>query len=118
MTPTRIKLSRKKGFNLQAHSQSRNGLEAVNVARPSKWGNPFKVGQDGDAKECVKKFHDLYNPYRHGGAIDDYFISIANIEDITRDLHGKNLACWCDLDAPCHADILMLLANFPNGDLR
>lgn len=24
---------------------------------------------------------------------------------------GKNLACWCKLDSPCHADVLLKLAN-------
>jgi hypothetical protein len=28
-------------------------------------------------------------------------------------LRGKNLACWCKLDAPCHADVLLELANKP-----
>lgn len=27
------------------------------------------------------------------------------------DLRGKDLACWCPLDAPCHADVLLELAN-------
>jgi len=26
-------------------------------------------------------------------------------------LRGKNLACWCSLDGPCHADVLLELAN-------
>jgi hypothetical protein len=26
-------------------------------------------------------------------------------------LKGKNLACWCKLDEPCHADFLLRLAN-------
>jgi hypothetical protein len=26
-------------------------------------------------------------------------------------LRGKNLACWCKLDQPCHADVLLWLAN-------
>lgn len=38
--PIRLQLSRRKGFNLQAASRAANGLDAVNVARPSKWGNP------------------------------------------------------------------------------
>ncbi|HEX5183627.1 MAG TPA: DUF4326 domain-containing protein [Allosphingosinicella sp.] len=29
------------------------------------------------------------------------------------ELRGKNLACWCRLDAPCHADVLLELANRP-----
>jgi hypothetical protein len=31
--------------------------------------------------------------------------------DARRDLKGKNLACWCPLDQPCHADILLRIAN-------
>lgn len=27
------------------------------------------------------------------------------------ELRGKNLACWCPLDQPCHADVLLELAN-------
>lgn len=41
LTPVRLQLSRKKGFDLQALSRATNGLPAVNVARPGKWGNPF-----------------------------------------------------------------------------
>jgi hypothetical protein len=26
-------------------------------------------------------------------------------------LRGKNLACWCKLGEPCHADVLLELAN-------
>lgn len=35
--PVRLQLSRKKGFDLQAHSSAVNGLPAVNVARPTMW---------------------------------------------------------------------------------
>ena len=30
--------------------------------------------------------------------------------DVT-ELRGKDLACWCPLDQPCHADVLLELAN-------
>lgn len=26
-------------------------------------------------------------------------------------LRGKHLACWCPLDQPCHADVLLEFAN-------
>lgn len=26
-------------------------------------------------------------------------------------LRGKNLACWCPIGAPCHADVLLQMAN-------
>ena len=44
--PVRLKLSRKAGFNLQNESFKLNGLPCVKVSRPSKWGNPFKIGDD------------------------------------------------------------------------
>lgn len=30
------------------------------------------------------------------------------------ELRGKNLACWCPLNQPCHADVLLKLANREN----
>ena len=36
-----------------------------------------------------------------------------SLEEIRRDLRGKNLACFCALDQPCHADVLLELANTP-----
>ena len=32
-------------------------------------------------------------------------------ESIREALRGKNLACWCALDQPCHADVLLEIAN-------
>jgi hypothetical protein len=34
--------------------------------------------------------------------------------DVTS-LRGKDLACFCPLDQPCHADVLLELANAPSG---
>ncbi len=31
------------------------------------------------------------------------------------ELRGKDLACWCGLDQPCHADVLLEWANAPGG---
>lgn len=36
------------------------------------------------------------------------------VDDIRRDLPGKDLACWCPLDQPCHGDVLLELAANPN----
>jgi hypothetical protein len=27
------------------------------------------------------------------------------------ELRGRDLACWCPLDEPCHADVLLEIAN-------
>lgn len=110
MKPQRIQLSRRKGFNLQAASIALNGLPAVNCARPSVWGNPWKVGvsyvvysgPDGErsekfsAKECVARYR-AWLPRQSSLELDD--------------LRGKNLACWCKLGTPCHAHVLLELAN-------
>ena len=34
-----------------------------------------------------------------------------HVEAIRAELRGKNLACFCPLDQPCHADVLLELAN-------
>lgn len=85
--PVRVRRSRKAGFRLQ--DASPNGLPVVYVGRPTKWGNPF----DG------------------AGALAFYaaFLWFTNFD--LRELRGKNLACWCPLDQPCHADLLLALAN-------
>ncbi|SDP92274.1 protein of unknown function [Phyllobacterium sp. YR620] len=115
--PQRIRLSRARGFDLEAHSLALNGLPAVHVARPGPWGNPFIVGKDGDREQCV----DLYTALLSG------LLALAKSPDIEAlkasrsyvgthldELRGKNLACWCALDGkPCHADILLKIANRP-----
>jgi hypothetical protein len=90
--PVRLQLSPRKGFNLQEHSRAINGLPAVNVAQPSKWGSPYKVGLTATLAVAWSK--------------GDYWI---DVQDLTP-LRGKNLACWCG-DGPCHADVLLELTN-------
>ena len=110
--PRRIQRKRTKGYNMQAHSKWINGLEAVSVARPGRWGNPYVVGEDGDAAECVRKFHDMLIKS------DDDLTTIANVRAIRDELQGKNLACFCPLDQECHADLLLsICANDDKWDL-
>ena len=116
--PVRIQLSRRKGFRLQETSRAINGLPAVNVARPGKWGNPWRVGEPGvpDAAEAVRRFRAAVIGFEANGSFcrpvahPDSFIGRI-IAGAPRHLAGKNLACWCPLDAPCHADVLLELAN-------
>ena len=74
---------------------------AVYVGRPSRWGNPFVVGLAANptASDCVKRFREEQVPVIECGR--------PNIAS----LRGKDLACWCRLDQPCHADVLLELAN-------
>lgn len=97
--PVRIQLSRRKGFRLQEHSLAVNGLPAVKVDRTTIFGNNFAVEDFDTVEDCVNMFeHDL-NKFAcfHPDKFDIYI----------RQLIGKNLACWCRLDAACHADVLL-----------
>ena len=109
-TPVRLRLSRAKGFSLQALSLATNGLPAVNVARPSKWGNPFNW------KDCPASIGQAR--WAKGVVVDLFRRRIAEMQANGDDcgaaeLRGKNLGCWCGLDDPCHADVLLELANRP-----
>ena len=99
--PIRLRLSRRPGFSLQAASRAANGLPAVTVARPGRWGNPFRVGADGipDAASAVALF-------RQG-----LMRQLKQEPERLAPLRGHNLACWCPLDQPCHADVLLEWAN-------
>jgi Domain of unknown function (DUF4326) len=120
VTPQRIQLSRAKGFNLQEASRLRNGLDAVHVARPGPWGNPFIVGQDGTREECVRLLSMLLIGYvalttkaTPDAQIEFRRHALANREA----LRGKNLACWCPAHAACHADLLLKMANGTDADV-
>ena len=119
--PVRLQLSRKKGFNLQAHSLSVNGLPAVNVARPTKWGNPWRVGK----YRCCGTGRDyVQEPIPDNSTAVRFFAEMLELgernyptkAEIIAELTGKNLACWCKPGDACHADILLDLANpLPEG---
>lgn len=111
--PIRLKLSRKKGFNLQAWSNDINGRPAVNVARPSKWGNRYRIAAAYRDEYCSIPAIDpdaavkLYREHLEGLLR----IHQARGSDLLAPLRGRNLACWCGLDAPCHANVLLELAE-------
>jgi len=98
MTPKRIQRKRTKGWTMPPNT--------VYVGRPSKWGNPYRTGDyvyEGgptfggrplSAQEAVAQFRAHTAP-------------LLPVEE----LRGKDLACWCKEGEPCHADILLELAN-------
>lgn len=99
MNPVRIQRSR------IFKQVSPNGLPIVYVGRPTKWGNPYKVGDnDGfvqiETREAVIELFRIYAAKKL--EIDPKWLE---------DLKGKNLSCWCGSDEKCHADILLELAN-------
>lgn len=113
--PQRIQLSRKAGFNLQATSMALNGLPAVSVARPGRWGNPFKVGGTIHRGLDFSGRDQIVRDAAHAVQLfRGWLFSRSPVNDLAPKLRGKNLACWCALDQPCHADVLLELANTPS----
>ena len=73
-------------------------INAVFVARPSKWGNPFRIGKDGSRQEVITKYRAYLDFMMAQGELDP------------RELRGLDLICHC-APLPCHADILLEIAN-------
>src|SRR4051795_2064351 len=94
--PNRIQRSRAKGWKMPAN--------AIYVGRPTVWGNPYVVGSqlmNGETLNAEKAV-ELYEQH-----LTDNF----NERDIRHCLRGKDVACWCALAQPCHADVLLRIAN-------
>jgi hypothetical protein len=95
LMPKRIRLQRTRGW--------RKPTDAVVVARPTRWGNPYRIGIDGDRLQCVEKFREALTEGRLG----------FTVMDVRRELAGRDLACWCPEDGPCHANVLIEYASSP-----
>ena len=82
---------------------------AVYVGRGSKWGNPYRVGDHplGDKRYTPYTPETAAAEFRQRGCTGSFG------QEIVRELKGKDLACWCPLDKPCHADVLLEIANKP-----
>lgn len=139
--PRRIQRQRTKGWRMP------DG--AIYVGRPSKWGNPYRVG--GIVVQPANWYTPYADPYMahlapagaslprveirsryDGGTYETRWFAVASAEqavelyrqrlefegyDVSR-FRGHDLVCWCPLDQPCHADVLLELANRPAGDSR
>lgn len=115
--PQRIQLRRTKGWRLPAG--------AIVVSRPTKWGNPFTLWTVPDAVELYRRWLagevDRAEWERRLAAdkqplvaqlkIGNLELKRTNILNHIAQLRDSDLACWCPLDKPCHADVLLELAN-------
>lgn len=121
MSPKRIQMSRQ-------HPWRADNPDAVIVARPSKWGNPFKVGENylwlNDLLDWPMPTLRAPGEYDHGVRVEAcpdratavtwfrlWWKSMVATGTDMGPLAGRDLACWCPLDQPCHADVLLELAN-------
>lgn len=100
--PRRVQLRRTKGWRMPENT--------VSVARGPgyrPYANTFVTGRDGDQHQCITKFRTLWR----SGLEGSFSLHRAVVRQLLADIRGKNLACWCSLDQPCHADVLLELAN-------
>jgi hypothetical protein len=106
-TPKRIQRRRAKGWRMPEG--------AIAVDRGTRWGNPFVVGQDGSAVECVRLYGLLIGRglvcLSCKAAPEDQEAARKHVLANLPDLRGRDLACWCKPGAPCHADLLLVAAN-------
>ena len=107
MKPKRIQRKRTKGWRMPPNT--------VYVGRGSKWGNPFKVIKKKAGGYSVKGIKGIWGwkTYAIERSIELYKERIVkHIHPLDlQNLKGKNLACWCRLDQPCHAEVLLEIAN-------
>lgn len=106
--PHRVQRKRTKGWEMPPNT--------VYVGRPTLYGNPYLVTKP-------PPMWPKGNPWGRGEAVRLYEVMLAGgwrlrrrpgfviVETAMRELEGKNLACWCPLDVPCHADVLLQYAN-------
>ena len=98
---------------------------AVYVGRPGKWGNPYAidrlsaheyVGLDPDGTESIdgwggRNFAAEWAVRMYRADLVASVLGAEVYDRIRHELAGKDLACWCPLDQPCHADVLLEIAN-------
>lgn len=125
--PRRIQLSRHKGWRLPSNT--------VKVDRTTRFGNPFKVlpGDNGTWEvtegrrqwpgraskiEAQELSISLFREEIAGTASNsaDRAVLYPSTSEIIEALRGRNLACWCGLGSPCHADVLLEIANGSAAD--
>ncbi|WP_022699377.1 DUF4326 domain-containing protein [Euryhalocaulis caribicus] len=99
--PRRIQLSRKKGWRLPEG--------AVSVARPHAFSNPYRIGNPHPKTGAAMTREDVIALFRERALAPT--AGFLYRENVRRELAGKDLACWCPLDQPCHADVLLEIAN-------
>lgn len=112
-----MQVSRRRGFDLQAASRALNGLPAKLVTRPGKWGNPFSIDEIAssyslDRAVAQEKAVSMAADWLRGTLDPDLSPGTPPSRDeIRAELAGHNLACWCRPGSPCHADVLIEIAN-------
>lgn len=95
--PKRIQLQRTKGWRLPEG--------AINCARPTRWGNPFRIGDPHPIFRWAMSREEVVSMYR--ALVEPHALLVAT------QLGGHDLACRCALTDCCHVDTLLQIANRP-----
>ena len=118
--PKRIQRKRTKGWRMPPNTRY--------VGRPTRFGNPFRVGEKASPQQCVDMYeryvdgevsrgdmewrNTLYDdPNFDGRRYSPYTGKMLIWAGWLETLRGKDLTCWCALDCVCHADVLLEIAN-------
>ncbi len=81
---------------------------AIYVGRPTRWGNPFRVTTERTAELSVGAFLTWLTVEGCDAGMPD---RKARLLEALPELRDRALVCWCPLGQPCHADVLLELAN-------
>ena len=90
--PRRVQRKRTKGWRMPPNT--------IYVGRPTKWGNPVRLGLEADSIDYLIASQMYRNKLLKGELP-------FTLEEAWAELAGKNLACWCPLNRHCHADVLL-----------
>lgn len=118
LEPVRVQLKRTKGWKMPENT--------VKVDRTTRWGNDFIVWESGSRWACeyvetdatVTRLAEFDTREEAAADAVTRFRAEATRRppgDFAR-LRGKNLACWRKPGSPCHADVLLDLANPARGE--
>jgi hypothetical protein len=97
--PQRVQLKRSAGWKMPANT--------VKVDRTTRWGNPFGAAECGSVAAAVAQ----HGRWMRGEIAAPGGAEPPTAEAIRAALAGRNLACWCPANGPCHAELLLAIAN-------
>jgi len=115
MKPKRIQRKRTKGWRMPENT--------IYVGRGSRWGNPFVIVSADNEHWVYDTLSGQYSEKTHSTKAEaakeacelyEFVLRSEHREELgefLKPLKGKDLACWCKLDQPCHADVLLEIAN-------
>lgn len=101
--PVRVQRKRTKGWKMPPNT--------VVVTRGTKWGNPFVVNPTARPGSGAKHMPNVASASEAVATYREYLKECPDLIAALPELRGKNLACFCALDQPCHADVLLEFAN-------